>query len=44
MCLMMYLHVWNSPKGKTNLDDLVKSWDDEEKELQDKLAEAQQCW
>jgi len=41
---MMYLNVWNSPKGKPCLDDLVASWDDEEKKLQEKLAEAQQSW
>jgi len=41
---MMYLNVWNSPKGKAALDDLVRSWDDEEKKLQEQLVEAQQCW
>jgi hypothetical protein len=41
---MMYLNIWNSAKAKTNLDDLVRSWDDEEKRLQEQLAEAQQCW
>ena len=44
MCLMMYLNVWISPKGKSKYDDLIRSWDEDEKKLQEQLAEAQQCW
>jgi hypothetical protein len=41
---MMYLNVWNSPQGKLDLDKLCQSWEEEEMELQKKLAEAQQWW
>ena len=41
---MMYLNVWISPKGKSKYDDLIRSWDEDEKKLQEQLAEAQQCW
>ena len=40
---MMHLNVWNPTKGQlaqAQLDELVQSWDDEEKALKEQLAQA----
>jgi len=41
---MMYLNVWNSPKVKATPATVMEDWDAELKEMERKLAEAQQCW
>jgi hypothetical protein len=41
---MMYLNVWNSPKVKTTPATVFDDWDAAERELEKRLAEAQQCW